>query len=91
MRILLLGAGGFIGCHLTARLVKDGVHDLTAIDIIPDKLADVLNSPKLRYLNYDIRTKTEEIEEEVRTHDLIVDLIAFANPSLYVSNPVDVS
>ncbi len=32
MRILVTGAGGFIGSHLTERLVKEG-HEVTALDI----------------------------------------------------------
>ena len=32
MKILLLGAGGFIGANLTERLVGDGQHEITALN-----------------------------------------------------------
>lgn len=38
MKILLLGAGGFIGANLTERLVNDGQHEITALDIEREKL-----------------------------------------------------
>lgn len=36
--VLVLGAGGFIGCHLTKRLVDDGMVRVTAVDLHPEKL-----------------------------------------------------
>ena len=38
MKILLLGAGGFIGANLAERLVNDGEHEITARDIEREKL-----------------------------------------------------
>ncbi|MCP5113064.1 MAG: NAD-dependent epimerase/dehydratase family protein, partial [bacterium] len=35
MKILCLGAGGFIGSHLTKRLLSDG-HTVTAVDLYDD-------------------------------------------------------
>ncbi len=90
MKILLLGAGGFIGANLTERLVADGVHDLTAVDIDDQKLETSLGSPKLTYLHLDIRNDDARLEELTKEHDLIVDLVAFANPSLYVIDPLGV-
>ncbi|MBU1234925.1 MAG: NAD-dependent epimerase/dehydratase family protein, partial [Proteobacteria bacterium] len=37
MKILALGAGGFIGSHLTAKLLELG-HEVAALDIVPEKL-----------------------------------------------------
>jgi nucleoside-diphosphate-sugar epimerase len=38
MKILLLGAGGFIGANLAERLVNDGKHEITALDIQRENL-----------------------------------------------------
>lgn len=43
-----------------------------------------------RYLDIDIRVEREAVSREIATHDIVVDLIAFANPSLYVTNPLAV-
>ncbi len=90
MKILLLGAGGFIGANLTERLVADGKHQITALDIERDKLDDTVKSGELNYVHFDIRGDEKELERLTVEHDLIVDLVAMANPALYVSNPVDV-
>jgi nucleoside-diphosphate-sugar epimerase len=34
-RVLVTGAGGFIGGHLVARLREDGVGDVRAVDRVP--------------------------------------------------------
>lgn len=90
MRVLLLGAGGFIGANLAERLLRDGVHDVTAIDIESEKLEGVLGHAKLAFINHDIRQRAKTLESLVVTHDVVVDLVAMANPSLYVTNPIDV-
>ncbi len=89
-KILLLGAGGFIGANLTERLLADGNYDVTAIDIDSEKIEDRLNHAKLTFKQHDIRSRCDSLDNMVKDHDLVVDLVAMANPSLYVSNPVDV-
>ncbi len=42
MRILNLGAGGFIGSHLTRRLLAEG-HTVVALDLYSDKLAEFVD------------------------------------------------
>ena len=44
MKILLLGAGGFIGANLAERLVNDGKHEITALDIEREKLDETVKS-----------------------------------------------
>ncbi|MGK0185660.1 MAG: UDP-apiose/xylose synthase [Verrucomicrobiales bacterium] len=90
MNILLLGAGGFIGVNLTERLLKDGGHQLTAVDISEEKLEHLLNAPGLTYAHLDIATDEAKIEELIKNSDVVVDLVAFANPALYVEDPVGV-
>ena len=89
LRILNLGAGGFIGCHLTRRLLDDG-HRVVAVDTHADKLEDSLGDPSLVYLEEDIRDPATDLEGWVRDADLVIDLIAHANPGIYVRNPVKV-
>ena len=90
LKVLLLGAGGFIGANLTERLLADGKYDVTAIDIDSEKIEDRLDHAKLTFKQHDIRSRCDSLDNMVKDHDLVVDLVAMANPSLYVSNPVDV-
>ena len=90
MNILLLGAGGFIGVNLTERLLKDGVHNVTAVDISEEKIDYLLEDPKLTYAHLDISDDEAEIDKLVSQSDVVVDLVAFANPALYVEDPVGV-
>ncbi|MFV0415447.1 MAG: bifunctional UDP-4-keto-pentose/UDP-xylose synthase [Chthoniobacterales bacterium] len=89
-KILLLGAGGFIGANLTESLIGDDRYDITAIDIESEKLEDKLAHKQLTFRQLDIRDRCESLESLVKENDLVVDLVAMANPSLYVTNPVDV-
>jgi nucleoside-diphosphate-sugar epimerase len=90
MKLLLLGAGGFIGANLTERLIAEGKHQLTAVDIDDEKLDRSLGHKHLVYLKHDIRSRCDSLERMTAEHDAVVDLVALANPSLYVTNPLDV-
>lgn len=89
MKILNLGAGGFIGAHLTKRLLDQG-HQVVAVDTHADKITELLEHPGLQYLEQDIRNNAFDLDGLTRDCDLVVDLIAHANPSLYVRIPLQV-
>lgn len=86
--VLLLGGAGFIGSNLTRRLLRDGTYTVTVVDLSSDKIFDLLGHPKLRFVELDIVKRMRAVERQVRATDCVVDLVAFANPSLYVSDPV---
>ena len=89
MNILALGAGGFIGCHLTHRLLDEGCH-VTAVDIDLEKLSDDIGRPTLTVIQQDIRKPGWDLDSMVRDADLVIDLIAYANPGLYIRMPLEV-
>jgi nucleoside-diphosphate-sugar epimerase len=89
MKILALGAGGFIGSHLTHRLLTEG-HDVTAVDIYDDKIAEFAEHPRLTFLKQDIRDRDWRLDHLVDDADLVIDLIAYANPGLYIRIPLEV-
>ena len=89
MRILALGAAGFIGSHLTYRLLTEG-HTVTAVDLETGKVTDFIDHPNLTFLKQDIRAKDWDLERLVSDSDLVIDLIAYANPGLYIKIPLEV-
>ena len=89
MKLLLIGAGGFIGSNLVDHLIARGDHEVVGVDKTADKLAGI-EGPNFTYVDMDISGSHGEVEELVRQADVVVDLIAYANPSIYVAAPLDV-
>lgn len=89
MKILCLGAAGFIGSHLTKRLL-DEEHTVVAVDIYDDKIEEFLAHERMTFIQQDIRKSNWNLDEMVMDSDLVIDLIAYANPGLYVKLPMEV-
>lgn len=90
MKILVFGAGGFIGSHLTRRLLDAG-HAVTAVDLRRDyKVRSFEGHRGLTYIVQDIRDHGWPLDAYVQDSDLVIDLIAHANPGLYIRIPLEV-
>lgn len=89
MKILTLGAAGFIGSHLTHRLLQEG-HKVVAIDLASEKVAEDLDHPNLTFMQQDIRCPGWDLDRLTQDADLVIDLIAYANPGLYLRIPLEV-
>jgi UDP-apiose/xylose synthase len=87
--VLCLGGGGFIGAHLTERLLEAG-HGVTVVDIHSDKIDDLLGHPRLMFLERSVADRTFDLDGAVAGADVVVDLVAHANPGIYVRRPLDV-
>src|SRR5260370_24529392 len=87
MKIVTLGAAGFIGSHLTHRLLK-ARHKVTAVDLYSEKVAEYLNDENLTFIQQDIRSPGWDLDGAVEEADLVIDLIAYANPGLYLRIPL---
>jgi UDP-apiose/xylose synthase len=93
MKVLLLGAGGFIGSHLVEHLLAETSHEVIGLDLGVEKLdgiANIQNEERFEFHHTDIRTASMLLDKLVRRCDVVVDLIAYANPSIYVSAPLEV-
>jgi UDP-glucose 4-epimerase len=91
MHVLVTGGAGFIGGHLTARLLADG-HSVTALDNLSTgsrrNIAPFADNPRFRFVNDDIR-RSEYLPLLVRECDCIVHLAAAVGVRLIVERPVD--
>lgn len=90
MRVLILGVGGFIGSHLAHRLLCTTGHEVTGFDLTDKKLEEMLDLPRFTFMRGDVRHERDTIGEMIERTEVVVDLIAHANPSLYVQKPLEV-
>ena len=86
-RILVLGAGGFVGSHLVPRLARRPGVEIVAVDRTLDKLEPGL--PAVRRIEADI-AKPGLLDELIRRAEVVVSLTALCNPALYNTRPLDV-
>jgi len=89
-KVLILGANGFIGNHLTARLLADGKYDIYAMDIGYNQIAEHLEHPSFNFIEGDITIHNEWIEYHIKKCDIILPLVAIATPIEYTRNPLKV-
>ncbi len=87
-RIVVLGAGGFIGSHLVPALVaRPGVASVDALDMNLDKLR--MGLPRVRRILARLDTPGL-IDDLVARADVIISLTALCNPALYNTRPLEV-
>lgn len=89
-RVLILGVNGFIGNHLTERLLKAGRYEVYGLDIGCDAVERLASDPAFHYLEGDISIHSEWIEYHIKKCDVVVPLVAIATPVEYTRNPLRV-
>ncbi|MDR2766395.1 MAG: bifunctional UDP-4-keto-pentose/UDP-xylose synthase [Holosporaceae bacterium] len=91
MNILIVGAGGFIGSHLSEEIgANHGDWAVTAVDITSSKIEHLLAQKKINFLRMDILKDLEPLEEQVKNCDVVFPLAAIASPLAYVKDPLQV-
>lgn len=89
-RVLILGINGFIGNHLTERLLQEGRYEVYGMDIGSDALDRFAGNPDFHFLEGDISIHTEWIEYHIKKCEVILPLVAIATPIEYTRNPLRV-
>lgn len=89
-RVLILGANGFIGHHLSERLLADGNYEIYGMDLTSDAINHLKENPNFHFEEGDISIMREWIEYHVRKCDIVLPLVAIATPIEYVRNPLRV-
>jgi nucleoside-diphosphate-sugar epimerase len=89
-KILILGVNGFIGHHLTQRILETTDWEVYGMDMASDRLAGALAHPRMHFFEGDITINKEWIEYNVRKCDVILPLVAIATPATYVREPLRV-
>ena len=90
MDVLILGANGFIGSHLTQSILEGTDWRVFALDLGSERLARWEGHPRFRFLEGDIAINHEWIEYHIRRCDVCLPLVAIATPAAYVRDPLAV-
>ncbi len=88
--ILILGVNGFIGHHLTKRILDETDWNVFGMDLSDDRLGNSLENPRFHFIEGDIAINKEWIEYHVKKCDVVLPLVAIATPKLYVEDPISV-
>ena len=89
-KILILGVNGFIGHHLSNRIVQTTDWEVYGMDMASDRVAGLLGNPRFHFFEGDITINKEWIEYHIRKCDVILPLVAIATPATYVREPLRV-
>jgi nucleoside-diphosphate-sugar epimerase len=89
-KILILGVNGFIGHHLSKRIVETTNWSVYGMDMQADRLADLMQHERFHFFEGDITINREWIEYHVRKCDVVLPLVAIATPATYVRAPLRV-
>ncbi|MCX7272778.1 MAG: bifunctional UDP-4-keto-pentose/UDP-xylose synthase [Burkholderiales bacterium] len=89
-KILILGVNGFIGHHLSNRILADTDWEVYGMDMASERVAHLLENPRFKFFEGDITINREWIEYHIRKCDVILPLVAIATPATYVREPLRV-
>jgi len=89
-RILILGVNGFIGHHLSKRILERTEWEVYGMDMQTDRVEELLGHERFHFFEGDITINREWIEYHVRKCDTVLPLVAIATPAIYVKEPLKV-
>lgn len=89
MKILIIGAGGFIGSHLSEEILRSHPDwEINALDISSTKIAHLMNESNFKFNQVDILKEHDVVERAVENCDIVLPLAAIASPLIYVQDPL---
>jgi UDP-4-amino-4-deoxy-L-arabinose formyltransferase/UDP-glucuronic acid dehydrogenase (UDP-4-keto-hexauronic acid decarboxylating) len=90
MKVLILGVNGFIGHHLTARILAETDWKVYGMDLSAERLGGAVDHPRFEFVEGDISINKEWIEYHIKKSDVVLPLVAIATPKVYVERPLSV-
>lgn len=89
-KILILGVNGFIGHHLSKRIIETTPWEVYGMDMQTDRVTELLEHKRFHFFEGDITINKEWIEYHIRKCDTVLPLVAIATPAMYVKEPLRV-
>ena len=90
LKVMILGANGFIGSALTNAILRTRDWEVYGMDLSDHKLTGLPSTPRFHFVEGDITINREWVEYHVKKCDAILPLVAIANPAQYVTQPLRV-
>ena len=88
--VLILGVNGFIGSHISERLLESGKYEVFGLDLRSNYIDHLIGRPGFNFREGDISIHREWIEYHIRKCDIVLPLVAIATPIEYTRNPLRV-
>ena len=89
-KILILGVNGFIGHHLSQRIIAATNWEIYGMDMQTDRISDLVLEKRFHFFEGDITINREWIEYHIKKCDTVLPLVAIATPATYVREPLRV-
>jgi nucleoside-diphosphate-sugar epimerase len=90
MKVLILGVNGFIGHHLSRRIIDATDWQVYGMDMQADRVRALLDHDRFNFFEGDITINREWVEYHVKKCDVVLPLVAIATPATYVKDPLAV-
>jgi nucleoside-diphosphate-sugar epimerase len=90
LKILILGVNGFIGHHLSKRIIADTDWEVYGMDMFSDRVTDLMDNPRFNFFEGDLTINREWVEYHLKKCDVVLPLVAIATPATYVQDPLRV-
>jgi nucleoside-diphosphate-sugar epimerase len=88
--VLILGVNGFIGHHLSTRILASTDWRVYGMDMYSERIAPLMANPRFQFFEGDITINREWIEYHIKKCDVVLPLVAIATPATYVREPLRV-
>jgi nucleoside-diphosphate-sugar epimerase len=88
MKILILGANGFIGSHLSEAILANTDWQIDAMDLADGNLENCLEHARFHFFKGDMTVHKDWMSEHIQKADVVLPLAAIATPATYVQNPL---
>jgi nucleoside-diphosphate-sugar epimerase len=89
-KILILGVNGFIGHHLSKRILATTPWEVYGMDMNTDRITNLMEEKRFHFFEGDITINREWIAYHIRKCDTVLPLVAIATPATYVTEPLRV-
>jgi len=88
--VLILGVNGFIGHHLSSRILSASDWSVYGMDMSSERIAPLRQNSRFHFFEGDITINREWIEYHIKKCDVVLPLVAIATPATYVREPLRV-